>query len=350
MADDQEKTEEPTPKRVEDERQKGNVAKSSEIVGLAILLMGTIYILFFADSLVSSVKTMFFHTWNSFENTDITNNLSELAVSIVYIVLYATLPILALVFIMAILGNTAQFGFLVTSIKLKFEKIDPIKGFKNVFSMKKFVELLKLTLKIILVIIVMGILFYFNIEEIIGMSKIGFEDSLNVIQQQTVLFLGTIVLIVAVFAIADLFFVRHHHSKSLKMSIQEIKDEFKQVEGDPHVKSRIKQIQHNMSRQRAMAEVPNADVVLTNPTHYAVALKYEKEKHSAPKVIAKGTDVLAHQIKKIAIENDVPIIENPPLARALYAQVEVDQLISEDFYKAIAEVFIYLYELKEKGK
>ena len=148
MADDQEKTEEPTPKKVEDERQKGNVAKSTEIVGLAVLLIGTIYILFFSDGLVESINTLFYHIWNSIASTNVSEDLPSLALDIVYIMLYAILPILILVFVMAIIGNLSQFGFLVTPVKLKFDKIDPIKGFKNTFSMKKLVELLKLTFKI----------------------------------------------------------------------------------------------------------------------------------------------------------------------------------------------------------
>jgi flagellar biosynthetic protein FlhB len=350
MADDQEKTEEPTPKKIEDARNEGNVAKSTEVVGALVLLFGSIYLLFFSSELFYSIQNMIFYTWNiipnGYENADIT----EISMSIIYIFLYAIAPILILVFTLAVLGNIGQFGFLITPIKLKFDKIDPFKGFGNVFSMKKFVELLKLTLKIFLVIIIMMFLFYYTLEDIIGISMLNFEDAMDRINQLLMVFLGTILLIIIVFALVDFMFVKYHHTKNLKMSIQEIKEEFKNIEGDPHVKARIRQIQHNMSRQRAMAEVPNADVVLTNPTHYAVALKYEKEKSSAPVVVAKGVDIIAHQIKKIALENDVPIIENPALARSLYDQVDVDQAIPENFYKAIAEIFIYIYELKNKGK
>ncbi len=350
MADDQEKTEEPTPKKIEDARKEGNVAKSTEVVGAAVLLFGSIYLLFFSGSLFLSMQNLLKYVWSIISGSYHLDDVVQISMSVIYIFLYAITPILVLVFILALLGNTAQFGFLITPIKLKFDKIDPFKGFGNVFSMKKLVELLKLTVKIILVIIIMMILFYYNIENIIGLSALNFEDSVNAIQELLMLFLGTIVFIITIFAIVDFVFVKYHHTKNLKMSVQEIKDEFKNIEGDPHVKARIKQIQHNMSRQRAMAEVPNADVVLTNPTHYAVALKYEKEKSSAPIVVAKGVDIIAHQIKKIALEHEVPIVENPALARSLYDQVEVEQMIPENFYKAIAEVFIFVYELKNKGK
>ncbi len=348
MADDQEKTEEPTPKKIDDARNEGNVAKSTEVVGAAVLLFGSIYLLFFSNTMFISLENMIVFVWNIISDGFHIDELSEISMSVVYIFLYSIMPIILLVFVLAIFGNLVQFGFLITPIKLKFDKIDPIKGFGNVFSMKKLVELLKLTIKITIVIIVMIFLFYISLEEIILMSQIAFHDSLESIKVLLMIFLGTILFIIIVFAIIDFVFVKYHHTKSLKMSIQEIKDEFKNIEGDPHVKARIKQIQFNMSKKRAMAEVPKADVVITNPTHYAVALQYDKQKNMAPVVVAKGIDVLAHQIKKIAIEHDVPIVENPALARSLYNQVDLDQMISESFYKAIAEVFTYVYELKGK--
>jgi flagellar biosynthetic protein FlhB len=350
MADDQEKTEEPTSKKIDDARKDGNIAKSTEIVGASVLLFGTVYILFFSSQLVDSIKNLIYYLWETIKYGYTIGDLTNIAMTVSYLFLYAIAPILILVFLLAVIGNIAQFGFLIVPIKLKFDKLDPIKGFGNVFSMKKLVELLKLTIKIIVVIFIMFFLFYNNLEQIIRLSLLNLEDSINTIQELLILFLGTILFIVILFALIDFVFVKYHYMKNLKMSQQEIKDEFKNIEGDPHVKARIRQIQHNMSRQRSMAEVPNADVVLTNPTHYAVALKYDKEKSSAPIVVAKGIDIIAHQIKKIALENDVPIIENPALARSLYENVDTDTMIPENMYKAIAEIFIYLYELKSKGK
>ncbi|KAB7890366.1 EscU/YscU/HrcU family type III secretion system export apparatus switch protein, partial [Poseidonibacter ostreae] len=146
----------------------------------------------------------------------------------------------------------------------------------------------------------------------------------------------------------DFYFTRHYYMKSLRMSKQDIKDEFKNMDGDPQVKGRIRRIQMEMSRKRMMANVPDADVVITNPTYYAIALKYDKEVDSAPKMIAKGIDFIAVKIKNVAKENDIPIIENPALARALHDQIELEQQIPSEFYKALAEIFSYVYELKKK--
>jgi flagellar biosynthetic protein FlhB len=160
-------------------------------------------------------------------------------------------------------------------------------------------------------------------------------------------FLLTILFIVIVFALIDFFFTRFYYFKQLRMSKQEVKDEHKQMEGDPLVKSRIRQIQMKMSKERMMADVPDADVVITNPTHYAVALSYDKEKSEAPMVVAKGINFLALKIKEIALESKVPIVEDPALARALYDQVEVEQQIPQSMYKAIAEIFTFVYNLNK---
>jgi flagellar biosynthesis protein FlhB len=348
MADDGEKTEEPTPKKIEDARKEGNVAKSQDVSGVVVLLFGTIYLLFFSSELFISLKNLLYHLWNTipYHQNNIAD-ISQITISVIYVFLYAIIPILILVFVLILIGNLGQFGFLIVPLKLKFDKLDPIKGFGNVFSAKKGVELLKLTAKILLVIFVMLFLFYSSMQEIIGLSTLSFNDALDKIQGLLLMFLGTILFINIVFAVIDFSFVKYHHIKQLKMSMQEIKDEFKSTEGDPHVKGRIKQIQFEMSRKRSMAEVPESDVVVTNPTHYAVALKYDKEKNAAPIVVAKGIDIIAHQIKKLALEHDVPIIENPALARTLYEQVEIEQMIPENFYNAIAEIFKYIYKLKK---
>jgi flagellar biosynthetic protein FlhB len=166
--------------------------------------------------------------------------------------------------------------------------------------------------------------------------------------QMTFYFLAAILLIIIIFAIIDFYFTKHYYMKSLRMSKQDIKDEFKNMDGDPQVKGRIRRIQMEMSRKRMMADVPSADVVITNPTHYAVALKYDSKVDSAPKMIAKGVDFMAIKIKDVAKENDIPIIENPALARALYDQLEIEQQIPDEFYKALADIFSYIYELKKK--
>ena len=185
-------------------------------------------------------------------------------------------------------------------------------------------------------------------DSILAMMNKDIEASLEAMMTLTIYFILTILLIIVIFAIIDFFFTRHYYFKQLRMSKQEIKDEHKQMEGDPLVKGRIRQIQMKMSRQRMMADVPDADVVITNPTHYAVALKYDKDKTDAPVVLAKGINFLALRIKDIALESKIPIVEDPALARALYDQVEPEQQIPESLYKAIAEIFTFVYNLNNK--
>jgi len=185
-------------------------------------------------------------------------------------------------------------------------------------------------------------------DSILAMMDKDVRASLDGMITLTVYFLLTILLIIIIFATIDFFFTRHYYFKQLKMSKQEIKDEHKQIEGDPLVKGRIRQIQMKMSKERMMADVPDADVVITNPTHYAVALKYDTEKSDAPVVIAKGINFLALRIKEIARLSDIPIVEDPALARALHDQVEVQQQIPETLYKTIAEIFTFVYNLNNK--
>ena len=226
--------------------------------------------------------------------------------------------------------------------------MDPIKGFKNIFGFKKVIEAFKLTLKLMIIIVVMCILFLLTNKQFLAMMNQDTMATISSMLELTVYFIFTILLIIIIFAIIDFYFSRHYYMKSLRMSKQEIKDEYKNMEGDPQVKGRIRRIQMQMAQKRMMSSVPDADVVITNPTHYAVALKYDNVVDKAPKVVAKGIDFVAINIRNIAKENKIPIIENPALARSLYDQIEVDREIPSEFYKAMAEVFSYVYELKRK--
>ena len=194
----------------------------------------------------------------------------------------------------------------------------------------------------------MTILFMLTYKEFLAMMNQDTEATIATIIQLSFYFLATILFIIIIFAIIDYYFTRHYYMKSLRMSKQDIKDEYKNMEGDPQVKGRIRRIQMKMAQQRMMNSVPQADVVITNPTHYAVALKYDSKVNSAPKIVAKGIDFLALKIKDIAKDNNIPIIENPALARSLYDQIDIDKEIPSEFYKAMAEIFSYVYELKRK--
>ena len=276
MADEEEKTEEPTGKKIDDAKQEGNVPKSAEVPGAAILFFSSLYLLFLSNGLFTSIQNIMFYTY-SFIGEPMSgkmyNNISQ---AIMIEIIYSLFPLFVLIVILAVAFNVMQFGFVVTPLKLKLEKIDPISGFKNVFSMKKVLEALKLTAKLVIIFIVMVVLMAIVWDSILSMMNKDVRASLSSMSTLTMYFLLTILLIIIIFAIIDFFFTRHYYFKQLKMSKQEIKDEHKQMEGDPLVKGRIRQIQMKMSKQRMMADVPDADVVITNPTQYAVALKYDQ--------------------------------------------------------------------------
>lgn len=345
MADEEEKTEEPTSKKIEDSKKEGNVPKSAEVPGAAILFFCSLYLLFFADPVFEEIGNMIQYIY-SFIGTEMdSKEYYRIVTSVSSSLLFVLSPFFILVILLAVGFNLMQFGFVAAPIKLDLKKIDPISGFKNVFSMKKAIEALKLTAKLIIIFVVMVIILALVWDSILAMMDKDVEESIVAMIELTLYFLLTILLIIIIFAIIDFFFTRHYYFKQLKMSKQEIKDEHKQVEGDPQVKARIRSIQMKMAKQRMMAEVPNADVVVTNPTHYAVALQYDEKKSNAPIVVAKGIDFIALRIKDIAKESSIPIIEDPALARAIFEQVEVEREIPEVFYKAIAEIFTYIYKL-----
>jgi len=351
MAEDEEsKTEEPTDKKIEDAKKEGNVPKSTEVVGASILLFGSMYLLFLSSSSFLEIKKMMIFIF-SFIGTPLDGTVYyAITNTVISTILYALAPLLILVVILTFSFNWMQFGMLMVPLKFDLQKLDPIKGFKNVFSLKKLLEALKLFLKLTIIFVVMVILFLFTDDFFIAIMDKDLISSIDAMIELTTYFLATILLIIIIFAIIDFYFTRHYYFKSLRMTKQEIKDEHKNIDGDPQVKGRIRQIQHQMHQKRMMSNVPDADVVITNPTHYAVAMKYDNQKDSAPMVVAKGVDFIALNIKKIAREHDIPIIENPSLARALYDQIEVDQSIPEEFYKTVAEIFGYVYELKNKRR
>ncbi|KLE00754.1 flagellar biosynthesis protein FlhB [Aliarcobacter butzleri] len=348
MADDEEKTEEPTSKKLDDAKNEGNVSKSMEVVGASILTFGSIFLLFFSGSSMLEIKKLMMLSYN-FIGQEMDGPLYyAITYTVVITLLKALAPLFILVILLGLVGNWAQFGFISIPLKFDLQKLDPIKGLKNIFGLKKLLEALKLSLKLAIIITVMFIIFSLTYNEFLAMMNKETMATISSMLQLTIYFVFTILFIIIIFAIMDFYFSKYYYMKSLKMSKQEIKDEYKNMEGDPQVKGRIRRIQMQMAQKRMMGNVPNADVVITNPTHYAVALKYDNKVNSAPVLVAKGIDFLALKIKDIAKENNVTIIENPALARALYDQIEVDKEIPNQFYKAIAEIFSYLYELKRK--
>ena len=347
MADD-DKTEEPTSKKIEDARNEGNIAKSAEISGAVVLTLGTMYLLFFSSYSMMEIKKLMIFSY-SFIGQELDGPLFYVITSQMTITFFKALaPLFIIVIVLALASNWFQFGFLAIPLKFDLQKLDPIKGLKNIFGFKKLIEALKLFAKLTVIMIVMIILFMITYQDFIAMMNQEISSTIATMIKLTFYFISGILFIIIIFAIIDFYFTKHYYMKSLRMSKQEIKDEFKNMEGDPLVKGRIRRIQMQMAQKRMMSSVPDADVVITNPTHYAVALKYDNKVNSAPKIVAKGIDFLALRIKDIAKENSVPIIENPALARSLYDQIEIDREIPSEFYKAMAEIFSYIYELKRK--
>ena len=354
MADndsDQERTQPATPKSREDARKKGQVAKSHEVASVAILLACITYFNFDSTRLVKNLMDNLSGFLRSSGTLLInTNNIQSLAVKWVYEFFILIAPLLLTVLIAAFLANFVQVGFFFSADALapRFSKIDPVKGFKRLFSLKSFAELIKNIMKLSIV----GYVAYFTVKgEVDGLPSL-MDRSIGEITAYMGVISFKIILrtswVLVVLAVLDYVYQRWEHEKGLKMSRQEIKDEFRQTEGDPLIKARIRRIQRDMARKRMMAKVPKADVVITNPDHIAVALEYDQMKMFAPVVVAKGAGFLAERIRELARQNNVPVIENKPLAQVLYKMVKVEEAIPENLYKAVAEVLAYVYGLKEK--
>lgn len=348
-----EKTEKATPKRRSDERKKGNVFTSKDVAAvITLVVMFFVLKLLGAGILKILRETLIYMVEYSTEVRYLTSDkLAEFTPKIIGNFALATLPFLFIGIGVSIVATGAQTKFLVSGalLKPKFSRLNPINGIKNMFSLRSLVELLKAILKIIALTYVVystlsGILpqipKLFDVEAIEAARFIG-ESIMKLVLNVTYLFVAI--------AIADWGYQYYEYEKNLKMSKQEVKEEYKQLEGDPQIKGKIRERQRAMSQRRMMQDVPKADVIIRNPTHYAVAIRYEQGKDRAPVVLAKGKDLIALKIVEIAEKNDIITTENVPLARGLYEAVEIGQEIPEKFYHAVAEVLAYVYKLKKKG-
>ena len=350
MADDQEKTEEPTAKKIEDARKEGNVPKSQDASGVITLFMVVLSFLLLFPYMSSHIVYLFKYYFSLIGIHLDKIMMIDIAIVTVKEFLLIIMPLAIVAAISGVIAALAQFGFLFTTkaIVPDFKKIDPIKGTKNLFSMKKLIEGIKITFKSFTTLGIGFIFFFLFILELPTVALFGLGEQLEWLKDKAIIIAFVMILIIFIFAVIDIIIVRKQYFDGLKMSMQEIKDEMKNMEGDPLVKSKIRQIQMQASRKRMMSEVPNADVVVTNPTHYAVALKYDEEKSYAPIVVAKGMDNIALQIKKIARENGVHIEQNPELARSLYSQVELDQAIPDELFSAVASVLAFVFKMNKK--
>ena len=348
------KTEKATPKKLDDARKEGRVARSSDLInGFMLLLMFFVLKLFggimanlFLDSFVKYYNKASDISMEVFDVKQAVNLSNEIVIDIVI----ASLPVLIGSFVVALVGNIVQVGWKVTGkpLKPKLDRLNPIGGFKRMFSQEKVVELIKSILKVLAIALVA----YNEVKDrwkfILNLYDFEFMQAvLNIFD--IVLDVGIkISVIFVVIGLADFGYQKWKHLHDLRMSKQEVKDEMKQSEGDPQIKGQIRQKMREGARRRMMQELPKADVVITNPTHFAVAVKYDKETAEAPYVLAKGADYVAANIKEIAKQNNIEIVENKPLARMLYYNVEIGDQIPPELYQMVAEVLAYVYSVKNK--
>lgn len=349
----QEKTEQATGKRLDDSREKGQVGKSMEINSLAIFATGLLLLYMTKFYIGDNLSKLSITIFGSLDELDINLHILKLyaAKGILFFVITLA-PIFFGLVIIALAAGYGQVGFKITPKALapKFSKLNPLKGIKNtLFSSRSLVELAKSLVKLL----VLGLFTYYvlsdAIKESVGLVDYSINEIVLFMVETTIDFLWKVAIVFALIAGADFAYQKFKHKKDLMMTKQEVKEENKQTEGDPHVKSQIKGKQMAMSRSRMMQEIPTADVVITNPTHFAVAIKYEMGNTSAPKVVAKGADLVAQRIKKIAAENNVPLHEDVQLARALYKDCEIGDEIPENLYKAVAQILAYIFQLKNKN-
>ena len=346
-----EKTEKATPKKRQDERKKGRVAKSQD-VNTAILLLFCFIILFVLGSFMKkTMLTLYEFTFTEYIHWEVTiPSVMQLLKEVIIQMALIIAPLMIVAVIAGIAANLLQVGFLFTTEPLKFDlkKIDPIKGAKRIFSIRALVELLKSFLKIIFIGVITFSIIWIYKDDMMMLSMKSVESAISFFGYMTIVMGIAATIALLLLSILDYVYQRYDFEKNIRMSKQDIKDEHKNVEGDPLIRSRIKEKQRQIATRRMMSEIPSADVVITNPTHFAVAIQYDETKASAPIVVAKGTGYLAQKIKEIAKAHDVITVENKPLARALYRTVEVDEVIPEQFYQAVAEILAYVYQLEKK--
>jgi len=352
MADDSagEKTEKASGKRREEARKQGQVAKSQEVNGAVILIVGMTILVMSSGHFA---RVLGEHASYIFSQGHILLLTNEDAIGAVLkfnlsALLTALAPLLAGVLISGMGANIMQVGLKFTpeSLQFKMDKLNPINGFKKYFKKDMYVELLKNVMKVSIICLLAYAMLHHMVDDLNSLSVLPLAAIVSIGKISFIKLMAVLLAFTTLLAVIDWFWTKFRHEEQIKMSKQEVKQENKDVDGDPQIKARIKSQQFEMARKRMLADVPTADVVITNPTHFAVALKYVPGQ-PAPMVVAKGQDNLAQTIKKIARKSRVPIIENKPLARSLYRQVEVGQLIPEALFQAVAEVLAYIYRLKK---
>jgi flagellar biosynthetic protein FlhB len=349
----QEKSEDPTPRRLQKSKDDGEIARSKELNTTFVLVGGVFGLIFFGGNLAEALKNVMRFNFNldrsaAFDDQLMVAHLAATAFS----AMQALMPFMIVLAVAAFVGNVLLGGWMLSlkPMEPKFSRMDPIKGVGRLFSMNSLVELSKALAKFVLVVsVTAGVLNYYKGELItLGASSLpeAVAHAIEVVSYSVFMISLTTIVI----AILDVPYQLYAHKKKLKMTLQDVKDEMKDSEGKPEVKSRVRQLQREMAQRRMMTEVPEADVIITNPEHFSVALKYDTEGTGAPIVVAKGTDQIALKIREIAVAYEVTILEAPPLARAIYFTTELDQEIPGNLYLAVAQVLAYVFQLKAYNK
>jgi flagellar biosynthesis protein FlhB len=346
----EEKTEKATPRKRDESRKKGQVAKSADIVTALSLFSMFLFFLFAIPYMGHHLAQLMTDTFTNGLAKPLTKGgVAQLFTGLAIESGKIVAPILVVSFVIAIVANVIQIGFMFSTeaISVKLNRLDPISGFKRIYSIRALVEFLKSLLKISAIGFCTFLILWMNMDQIMMIGQKSVGEALVIVGKIT-LEMGMSASIILLFlAILDYLYQKYDFEKNIRMSKKEIKDEYKKTEGDPLIKSKIRERQRQMAMRRMMQEVPKADVVITNPTHYAVALIYKDGEMDAPVIVAKGADYVALKIREIAKENGVTIVEKRELARALFP-LDIGSQVPEEFFKAVAEILAYVYQLKGK--
>lgn len=350
MADDMgERSEAPTTKRLQDARMKGQVPKSTDLAGVITLFGGVIIIVLFGNTLMGLFEATMKHMLNPPPDGEwfTTDTIAPTAKRAFGTAALTMVPVLAVAAAIGLVGQLIQVGFLFSAepIRPKLSKLNPISGVKRVFGKKGLIKSVMATLKLTVVLVVAYLVITSQVERLAVLPMMTVPGALSSVMHALIILVFWLLVLLLFIAVADFIYQRWQHNDDLKMTKQEVKDERRSMDGDPQLKGRRLEMARQFINQRMGQAVPEADVIITNPTHFSVAIKYDTETMKAPKVTAKGVDELAMRIRQLARTNDVPIVERPPLARALYWGIDVGQEISAEHYEAVAEILAYVYRI-----
>ncbi len=347
----QEKTEQPTPKRKEEARKKGQVPRSRELTTMAVLLAASAAMLFFGDRMLTGLLTMMRDGWQ-LQRADLMDvaHMPAAFMDAVAAALLSLMPFFILVTLIALFAPMLLSGwsFSAEALAFKWEKLNPVKGMGRIFSWRSAMELVKALAKFSVVLMIALGLLWHNVDDLLALGAQSVLPALartgHLLSWSFLVLSSAMILIAAV----DVPFQLWDHNRKLRMTRQEVKDEFKDTEGSPELKRKVREVQQEMAQRRMMEEVPRADVVITNPTHYAVALRYDQDSMGAPTVVAKGRGTVAARIRALAVEHEVPVVSAPPLSRALYHHTDLNQEIPAGLFMAVAQVLAFTYQLRRR--